>query len=1118
VSSNFVHLRCYDEQLFRLGVLAERYFPEDPNTALIKLRQLGERLAQQVASRFGVFTSIEETQLALIRRLEVEGLIERDVAALFHDLRTTGNAATHGLQGDHASALSTLKIGWQLGVWFHRTFGDPQFRSGPFRPPQPPVDESDDLRQELERLQAALDAFRASEGAMAEQLSATEAQLQQALGEQQQWELLAEQVEADKASLAAQLQALQSAAAQQPAAAASGLRRAARTAAASIELDEAATRQLIDEQLRQAGWEADSQELRYSKGARPLKGRNLAIAEWPTSSGPADYVLFVGLTPLAAVEAKRANQDVAGVLPQAQRYCRTFQGSAELVLSPSGWGPQGEYRIPFAFSSNGRPFLRQLRTRSGIWFRDLRRPENLAGPLDGWYSPEGLQALARQNVAQAEAQLRREAFSYGFPLRPYQRRAIEATEAAIGAGQREILLAMATGTGKTKTCVALIYRLLKTSRFRRVLFLVDRSELGIQAADAFKDTRMESLQSFADIYGIKELGEREAESDTRVHIATVQAMVQRLLLGSDDDKPTVDTYDLIVVDECHRGYLLDRELSDRELRFRDFNDYVSKYRRVLEMFDAVKIGLTATPALHTVEIFGQPVFVYSYREAVVDGYLVDHEPPIRIRTELSSEGIVWEAGDEVKTYDPRTAQIELFTTPDELRFSVEAFNRQVITEPFNRVVCGALAKELDPFSPYKTLIFCATDAHADLVVMLLKEAFREYYDAVDDEAVAKITGASDKPKELIRRYKNEAFPNVAVTVDLLSTGVDVPAICNIVFLRRMNSRILYDQMIGRATRLCDQIGKSYFRIFDAVGIYDALQRFTQMQPVVVNPTISFSQLIRELESTDGEECELVREQLIAKLRRKRQHLTESAEAEFRLLTGEEPADFISRLRHLPISEASRWLGTIDGLGELLDARWQGPAQPQFVSDHDDELRSIERGYGEATRPEDYLEGFTAFVRDPGNALPALTTVLQRPWELTRRDLRELKLALDQRGYSETTLATAWREATNQDMAASIMGYIRQAALGDALVPYEQRVEKALQRILASRAWTTPQRQWLQRIANQTKAITIVDREALDDDALLFRREGGGWQRLNKLFGGELEQVLHRFNEALWEAA
>ncbi|MEB3353730.1 MAG: type I restriction-modification system endonuclease, partial [Cyanobacteriota bacterium] len=837
MSTNFLHLQSYDEQLFRLGVLAERYFPEDPNTALLKLRQLGELLAQQTASRFGLELRIEETQQVLLRRLEAEGYLDREIAELFHVLRRKGNLANHELQGDHATALKTMRMAWQLGVWFHRTFSDPEFRSGPFQPPQPPAGGDLVLKTELDELRQAVAAYQATEGLNSEQLTQTEAQLRQAIREQQEWEQIAEAVEADKVALAARLAELQAAASRQSSGAMAALRQAAHQAAQRVELNEAATRELIDAQLRQAGWEADSRSLRYGSGARPQKNRNLAIAEWPTSSGPADDVLFVGLTPMAAVEAKRANKDVAGVLPQAQRYCRDFQPSSELAEPSQGWGPDGDYRIPFAFSSNGRPYLRQMRTKSGIWFRDLRLAEHLAVPLDGWYSPEGLKELARQDVAAADAQLRREAFSYGFPLRPYQRRAIEATEAAIADGQRELLLAMATGTGKTKTFIALIYRLLKTGRFRRVLFLVDRSELGNQAADAFKETRMESLQSFADIYGIKELGEREVDSDTRVHIATVQAMVQRLLLSGDDERATVDTYDLIVVDECHRGYLLDRELSQRELRFRDFNDYVSKYRRVLELFDAVKIGLTATPALHTVEIFGKPVFVYSYREAVVDGFLVDHEPPIRITTRLSSEGIQWAAGEEVTVLDPRTAQIDRFTTPDELRFEVEAFNRKVITESFNREVCRFLASELDPQSPQKTLIFCVSDAHADLVVMLLKEAFGQHYGTVADAAVAKITGASDKPKDLIRRYKNEAFPNVAVTVDLLSTGVDVPAICNIVFLRRMNSRILYDQMIGRATRLCERIDKDSFRIFDAVRIYEALQHFTDMQPVVVNPSV-----------------------------------------------------------------------------------------------------------------------------------------------------------------------------------------------------------------------------------------------------------------------------------------
>src|SRR5262249_403724 len=278
----------------------------------------------------------------------------------------------------------------------------------------------------------------------------------------------------------------------------------------------------------------------------------------------------------------------------------------------------------------------------------------------------------------------------------------------------------------------------------------------------------------------------------------------------------------------------------------------SKYRRVLDYFDAVKIGLTATPALHTSQIFGPPIFSYSYREAVIDGFLVDHEPPIQISTALSEGGISWKVGEKVPVYDVRRNQIDLFTTPDEINLEVEDFNRKVITEPFNKVVCGYLPKELDPNSRQKTLIFCVNDAHADLVVKLLKDALSDQYGNVDDDAVIKITGSADKPLQLIRRYKNERNPNIAVTVDLLTTGVDVPEICNLVFLRRVNSRILFDQMLGRATRLCDAIGKETFRIFDGVRIYEALQNLTEMKPVVVDPKITFTQLTREMAQVAGE--------------------------------------------------------------------------------------------------------------------------------------------------------------------------------------------------------------------------------------------------------------------------
>jgi type I restriction enzyme R subunit len=404
-------------------------------------------------------------------------------------------------------------------------------------------------------------------------------------------------------------------------------------------------------------------------------------------------------------------------------------------------------------------------------------------------------------------------------------------------------------------------------------------------------------------------------------------------------------------------------------------------------------------------------------------------------------------------------------------------------------------------------------------VHLLKKAFEQHYGSIDDDAVIKITGAADKPLQLIRRYKNERSPNVAVTVDLLTTGVDVPEICNLVFLRRVNSRILFDQMLGRATRLCDEIGKETFRIFDAVKIYEALQGLTTMQPVVVNPAITFTQLARELvQVTSDEERALVRDQFIAKLQRRKRHLSAASARDFETRAGMAPDAFIERLKTMPLADIAAWVTHNPDLGEILDRQGEGHAEPVFVSHHDDRLLGTERGYGQGRRPQDYLQEFSNFIRSCSNAIPALITVLTRPRELTRKQLRELALELDKAGFSEASLATAWREMTNQDIAARIVGYIRQAAIGDPLVPYDQRVNRALQKLLASRQWSIPQRQWLQRIAAQTKANMLVDREALDAPDLVFRREGGGFTRLDRIFGGELQQVLDTFNESLWATA
>ena len=1121
-SQNFAFLNAYEPQLDRLGALAERYFPEDPETCLIKLRQLAELLARQTAARSGLTEDPDESQAELLRRLRFDAAVPAQVLDLFHQLRTAGNRAVHDHHGDHRTALAGLKLGRQLAIWFHRTYGqDPAFKPGPFQPPAAPAQPDPDTVKELEAfraeraqlLGAAAQAQEEAEAAARARESAEDRARREA-EDRAIWEQLAADAEAQMQAALAQLAEVQAAAAQTTSQQRFEQQQKAEAAADAIELDEKATRAIIDEQLRARGWEADTDNLRYSKGARPTKGRNRAIAEWPTDSGPADYGLFVGLQCIGTVEAKRSNKSACGALDQSERYAQGIKlkdGEAE----PAG-GPWGDFRVPFVFSTNGRPYLKQLETGSGIWFRDARKPTNLARAFIDWPTPEGLQSQLDIDIDAAEAKLKSQPMQFGFPLRPYQEKAIRKVEERLAAGQRAMLVAMATGTGKTKLSIAMLYRLLTAKRFRRICFVVDRSALGEQAEGEFTNTNVISARTFSDIFNLAGLDTKVPDTETKIHICTIQGLVKRVLYAAEPaEVPPIDQYDLMVVDECHRGYLLDRELSDAELSFRNQDDYVSKYRRVLEHFDAVKIGLTATPALHTAQIFGEPVFTYSYREAVIDGFLIDHEPPIRIVTALAQAGIHYARGDDIDLLNTRTGVVQSTQTPDEIDFDVEAFNKQVITPDFNRVVAEELAKHIDPDEPGKTLVFAANDRHADLVVDLLKQAFQARYGTIENAAVQKITGAVDKPRPLILSYRNDANPKVAVTVDLLTTGIDVPGIVNLVFIRRVNSRILYEQMLGRGTRKCDEIGKETFRIFDAVDLYANLQRLTEMRPVVVDPSITLEQLFDEFTSvTEPEHREAVRDQILVKLRRRLPKLSKEAREHYEAIAGETPEATLQRLQTTPLDESAAWAKARPDLGSILDWDPDKRSTPPLIpiANHADRIAEVRAGYGAAEKPEDFLSGFMTWIQNNVNQIAALTVVVQRPRDLTRAQLKELRLELDRLGYSETNLRRAWQDANNQEIAASIVGFIRQAALGDALIPFEQRVQGAMQRILSSRDWTDPQRRWLERIAKQLRQEIVVDRPALDQPPF---DDWGGFTRLNKVFDGQLEAVLGDINEELW---
>ncbi|HEX2955931.1 MAG TPA: type I restriction-modification system endonuclease, partial [Chitinispirillaceae bacterium] len=539
---------------------------------------------------------------------------------------------------------------------------------------------------------------------------------------------------------------------------------------------------------------------------------------------------------------------------------------------------------------------------------------------------------------------------------------------------------------------------------------------------------------------------------------------------------------------------------------------------VLDHFDAVKIGITATPALHTTEIFGPPVFNYSYRRAVIDNYLVDHEPPVRIITKLAEDGIHWKKGEAIKQLDPKTGDIDLSITPDEVDYEIDNFNNSVITEKFNITVCNELAKHIDPALPGKTLIFCVNDKHADMVVYFLKLAFKDQYGQVEDDAVMKITGNVDDQKKLIRLFKNETLPNVAVTVDLLTTGIDVEEIVNLVFIRRVKSRILFEQMLGRGTRLCEDLygkgdDKEVFRIFDAVDVYSALQPLTAMKPVVAQPSLKIANLVEELQSLSDEKLRVkIVEDIVVRFRKNRKKILRAEQVlteEFGLT-----CDGLEQLlRSADTKKVEETFTRHPKLAPFIDAMKPGTRRKIAISEHDDELRDVKHGYGNTSKPQDYIDSFTQWIISNVNDIAALKVVTQRPRDLTRKDLKEIKEKLDAAGFTEVSISTAWREWKNEEIAANIIGYIRTQAIGSALIPYSERVDNALKRILKKQAWTAPQRTWLQNIAKQIKKEVIVDREALDSGQF---KADGGFKRLDKTFDGKLNTLLQDFLEEIWQ--
>lgn len=1103
LKSNFDFLEKRWPLLSSIGSTAEKYIYTDSNSCLIKLGQFAEVIVHLMFKLDGINEPDKEnTNDNRIKILKKEGLLPREIDDVLFALRKTRNIAVHDLYESIEKSKILVEFAYNLGVWFMQTYGDWNYESNKFIVPE-------DTSKEMD--------FEAIIKIQEEKIKELNEKLQSKSANDSDDSVSEEKV----ISIAER-------------------RKRSNSSADRIKLSEKETRYLIDEQLRKVGWEADTLNIRYSKGTRPQKGRNLAIAEWPTNSktlkrGYVDYALFVGTQLVGVVEAKRNHVDVSSVIDYQ---CKEYASNIKSEDSKYIIGKWGEYSVPFLFATNGRKYLKQLETKSGIWFLDVRNSANISKAQQGWPSPNGLMELLDKDIDKADKELKSTGYEIltdkdGLNLRDYQVKAIKATEKAIIDGERmiidgkeevvdgkqKVLLSMATGTGKTRTILGMIYRFITTKRFKRILFLVDRTSLGEQAQDVFEEVKLEDLQTLDEIYNIKKLEDKEIDKETVIHVATVQSMVKRIMYNEGETMPAVTDYDLVIIDEAHRGYILDKEMGEDELLYRNQDDYVSKYRTVIEYFDAVKIALTATPALHTTEIFGKPVFNYSYREAVIDGYLVDHDVPHDIGTKLSTEGIHYDKGETVAIYDPVTGEItNSDEIEDELNFEVESFNRRVITESFNRTVLEEIARYINPEGDGKTLIYAVDDSHADLIVKILKEIYEAY--GVDNNAIMKITGSvggGNKKKilEAIKRFKNEQYPSIAVTVDLLSTGIDVPEINTLVFMRRIKSRILFEQMLGRATRLCPEIGKTHFEIFDPVGVYESLEPVNTMKPLVANKTASFDDLINGLEvleTTDQKKNAI--DILIGKLQRKKRNLNKEGLEHFESLSGgKNPTEFIKELQSMGTEKAEQVILKNRKLFEMMNEGNYSPTKSVVISFKEDKLVYHTRGYGKAKKPEDYLDEFKTFIEENKDKIDALNIVCTRPKELTRNTLKSLKLELDRYEFTELQLNSAWKELSNEEITADIITFIRKQALGSPLVSHEERIKNAVNKLKKNHKFSKIELDWLNRIEKQLLNDSILNEETFETGAFELK---GGYKVINKIFGNKLDEIISEINEYLYE--
>ena len=902
-------------------------------------------------------------------------------------------------------------------------------------------------------------------------------------------------------------------------------------------------RQVIDQLLMQAGWIIqDRQEINLGAGL------GIAVREYPTKVGPTDYALFIDRKAVGVIEAKPAGTTLGGTSKQSSKYIHNFPENVIHFIMP----------LPFAYESTGVETL----------FRDERDPEPRSRRVFTFHKPETLLEWIKQDDT-LRARLEELPLLITKGLRDCQIEAITNLDISFKEARPRALIQMATGSGKTYTAVSFVYRLIKFSKAKRVLFLVDRRTLGRQTRGEFAQyITPDDGRKFTELYNVQLLTSNVIDPVSKVCITTIQRLFS-MLKGQEFDEELdelslydvtddqikkvvynsdipIETFDFIITDECHRSIY-------------------NQWRQALEYFDGFIIGLTATPSKQTFGFFNQNlVMEYNHERAVADRVNVGYEV-YRIRTKITEKGSKVDAGYHIDKRNRSTREIRWEQLDEDLEYTEKQLDREVVAVDQIRTVVKVFKEKL--FTEIfpgreevpKTLVFAKDDSHAEDIVKIIREEFGK-----GNEFCMKITyrTVGEKPENLIASFRNSYNPRIAVTVDMISTGTDIRPLECLLFMRDVKSRVYFEQMKGRGTRVIsttdlkavtpDVDHKTHFVVVDAVGVTESDK--TDSRPLERKKSVPFDKLVQSIAMGQRDEDTLMT--MAGRLAKLNVQLDEEQHKELEtasdgeslteitngLLDAVDPDKQVEKARGLfdvekpsddqiekateeLVNEACAVFDSPNFRNTLIEIRRQQYQIIDTVSQ--DAIISAEFETGKA---EEIVQSFRDFMEENKDEILALQIIYNQPYDkrhLTYEMIKNLANAMKKPKYNlppelvwmayEQLEKDKVKKRRPEQLLADIISLVRFGLRKtELLMPHQDIIEQRFEHWIedqekAGNTYTSEQLEWL--IMVKDHIATSMEITVDDFDNVPFY-EKGGVMKVYNLFGDKFNAIIDELNEAL----